>query len=237
MSVRPAHMVLLAGVCCLYGCAASTQGPNANVVRPSREAAQAAAPSDERPSAAESDAEVAGTDAGHPAACDGKPIERVEEYWADGTLKIREEVVIDEDGAQIPHGLTTYFWENGNKKSELSFNCGVQDGPRQTWFDDGQPWSAGEYINGKEHGLWTLWYQTGAKAQQFSMTHGAWDGAQTFWYPDGRKKMEVVWVKGKRQGPLRIWDSEGKLVSQQDYVDGIAQPTPMRFVLQGTDGG
>ena len=227
MTTLRACIVLVLGVSCLSACSTGSRNQRANIVRPGQDTSTATSKAAWVSVADGSEAVVTADEATRqPTVCDDKIIERVEERWPDGTLKLLQEVVIADDGTHISHGLETRFWENGNKKYEMGYDCGVKEGPRVAWFDDGQPWSTGEFINGKEHGLWSVWYTDGQRAQEFTMVHGAWHGTQTVWYPNGREKMIADWVDGQKQGPLRMWDSEGNLVVHSDYADNAAQPTP-----------
>lgn len=216
---RSLNFALAACLCWSWGCATPA--------RPSHELQPAPTTVDSRPGVPATTGQGSQANAmDQPAVCDDKPVERVGENWSDGSPKSQEEIVTDEDGNEILHGLTTHYWPNGQKRLEMEYNCGVQDGPRLTWYKDGSLWSQGEFANGRDHGHWVVWYPDGSKSQEFTMVHGAWHGTHTMWDYDGHKRREVHWVQGMRQGTLRIWDEENNLVSEAHYVDGIEQPTP-----------
>ncbi len=159
-------------------------------------------------------------------ACDDLPIVTVEERYDDGQLSLRQQVVIGEDGEQIPHGLMTYYWQNGNKKLEMEYHCGFKHGFRAAWHRDGNPWSVGEHRYGKDHGEWIVWYANGEKQQQFSIDNGIWNGPFTSWHLNNQKKMSVQYVGGQREGPLRLWDDRGNLLREIHYADDKVQPSP-----------
>lgn len=147
-----------------------------------------------------------------------------EEHFPDGTVSQRVEGYVDEDGRFIPHGVMTYFWESGKKKSEVHYVHGVRNGPRTAWHENGQVWSTGQFVDNREDGVWTEWYPNGNKAREFHFKNGAWHGMYTEWYPNGQKKLEVEYVNGKRQGMLTGWDEYGTVVKTIEYVDNIPQP-------------
>jgi len=219
------------GCCFCCGCASSGSGVRKEVVSgegqsqtpDTVEAAQATAAKD-----------VDAPDAGAASPCVGRPVERVEEEWEDGMPRFWQEVAIDEDGSQIPHGLTTQFWPNGQKKLEMMYNCGLREGPRRSWYEDGSLWAVGEFKNGRDHGTWEVWYPDGTKSQEFTMDEGAWHGTHTTWHPNGQKRSEVLWVHGQRQGPARVWDEDGNLVKVDHYVDNVRQPMPVHTPPQET---
>ncbi len=160
--------------------------------------------------------------------CEGRPVEVAEEFAEDGVLLRREHYVVDDNGEQIAHGLTEFFWENGQKKLSITYNCGYKNGMKRTWYRDGSKWSEGGHVDGLEDGRWTTWYQDGTKMREFTLKRGAWHGLHTLWHPNGMKKMEVQYVDGLRQGPFTIWDPAGTVLKRIDYVDGIEQPMPGR---------
>ncbi|UCE60996.1 MAG: toxin-antitoxin system YwqK family antitoxin [Phycisphaerales bacterium] len=225
MTTPRCTMAAFVGLCWLFGCVAPTNGPDANTVR-GRQTSQT--PEDEGKASAPTDAEVGATHESDTQTdvCKGRQIQRVEESWDDGTPKLWQEIVVDENGNQVPHGLTTQFWDNGQKKLEMQYDCGVRHGPRHSWYEDGSQWAVGEFLNGKDHGTWTVWYSDGSKSQEFTMIEGAWHGKHTVWHPNGKVRSEVVWDHGRRQGPVRYWDEYGNLIKEDHYVDNIRQPMP-----------
>ena len=161
-----------------------------------------------------------------PSPCADLPAEVFEEYHEDGSVKVREEAVIGEDGEPILHGTVTHWWPNGQPKLELSFDCGVKDGTKRTWWPSGQLWSVGQTIDGKDHGTWTTWDENGTKLREFSLEHGVWHGPYGVWHPNGQKKLEFRFINGVRQGRMTMWDEQGNLVREVDYIDGEEQPMP-----------
>lgn len=205
MTMPRLGLALIAGCYWLGGCAASPSGENAA--------------SDTQRPAIEDTGDAEGL-------CEGRPVEVLEEYWEDGSPKIREEVVMGDDGEYILHGTTTHWWQDGQKKMELSFNCGLRHGPKRTWWPNGEPWAVGHTVNGKDHGTWTVWHQDGEKEREFHLDHGVWDGPFTVWHPNGQKKLEFEFVRGLQQGRLTMWDEHGNVVKGVDFVDGQEQPMP-----------
>ena len=159
--------------------------------------------------------------------CAHRPVQVREEFWEDGGPKVREEVVVDDEGNYIRHGATVHWWSSGNKKLEMTWNCGVKAGTKRTWWEGGERWSEGSFLDGKDHGTWTMWYPDGTKAREFTLDRGAWHGPFTQWYPNGQKQLELEFVNGLQQGPLTRWDQEGNIIYQVDYVDGEEQPMPV----------
>lgn len=157
-------------------------------------------------------------------ACDGKPLEVITDRWPNGNLKLEQQIVRDEDGNAIPNGVRTTYWEEGGKKVELRYVCGVLHGLKRAWHRDGSKWQEGHYYNGKENGLWTEWLANGNKIREFSMRYGAWNGVFTEWHINGQIKTQVEWIDGKKQGTQTWWDEDGNVFKRVEYVDGVEQP-------------
>ena len=158
--------------------------------------------------------------------CDERPVEVEGEDFADGTPQYRTEVVMSEEGKFVPHGTSTIWWENGQKKLELHYVCGLLHGPKRTWWQNGEPWAVGGFFNGQDHGTWTTWNGEGVKSREYFLVRGKWHGFFTTWYPNGQKKMQVEFVDGRQQGLMTIWDDLGNILSAVEYLDGHEQPMP-----------
>ncbi len=161
-----------------------------------------------------------------PTECDGRTVEVLEEVWPDEKPKVREEVVKDDEGNYVRHGTTTHWHENGPRKLEIEYVCGMKHGSKRTWYSDGKPWSVGGFLEGREHGTWATWNHGGTKDREFNMNRGAWHGPFRTWYENGQLKIEVEFVDGIRQGPMTVWDERGDVLRVIVYVDGEEQPSP-----------
>ncbi len=158
--------------------------------------------------------------------CDERTVEVIGEDYAEGKPRYRDEVVRDDEGNYVRHGVSTIWWENGEKKLELHYVCGVKHGPKRAWWEDGAVWSSGGFYKGKDHGTWIVWDPDGTKARQYHLIEGKWHGFFTIWYPNGQKKMEVEFVDGRQQGLMTLWDDQGTTLRTIEYVDGHEQPMP-----------
>lgn len=211
---RKAPVLVLAAFCLWGGCQKSQA--------PASPSTTEAAPKAPEPAPATSPAPAATADA----ATDLKPGERIEvvaEDFFDGTPKSRQEMKVDAEGNQIPHGVLTLWWEDGKtKKLEMRFKDGKAVGLKTAWFRDGKKWSEGMYVDGKEDGMWTVWYPDGIKQHELPMRNGGFHGIETQWHQNGQKRMHGEWVNGKQKGFFTYWDPNGKLAKEIDY--GNPQP-------------
>ncbi len=190
-------MVLIVGSCWLGGCAGTGSGDGLGVYNQANSVA---------------------------ATVPDAPAEVREQHYPDGSVSVRIEGRLDSEGNFIPHGRTTNYWNNGQKKSVVNYLHGMKHGPRTAWYENGQIWSQGNHVNGSEDGEWTVWYRDGRKERELHFKEGALHGMYTEWHSNGRMKVRVEWVMGKRQGTMTHWDENGVVVKKTDYVDGVAQP-------------
>ncbi|MBU0717375.1 MAG: toxin-antitoxin system YwqK family antitoxin [Planctomycetes bacterium] len=198
---------LLVALSCIAGCATS--------------------PSDKKPTPAQPVADSPPTTTDAPAEwCAGRPVEVLEEYWDDGSPSVREEVVVDDDGEYVRHGQTTHWYQNGQKKLEIRFNCGLRHGKKEAWYADGAPWSVGYFVNDRDDGTWTVWHPDGTKAREYNMREGAWHGPFATWHPNGQPQLKGEYVAGLQQGVWVMWDEQGNVLKQAEYIDGKEQPLP-----------
>ena len=158
--------------------------------------------------------------------CDERTVEVIGDDYAEGKPVYRDEVVRDDEGNYVRHGVSTTWWESGKKKLELNYVCGVKHGPKRTWWENGAVWSLGGFYNERDHGTWIVWDPDGAKTRQYNLIKGKWHGFFTIWYPNGQKKMEVEFVDGRQQGLMTLWDDQGTTLRTIEYVDGHEQPMP-----------
>ena len=76
----------------------------------------------------------------------------------------------------------------GNKKIEGSYKDGKSDGLSTLWYDNGQKWSERTYKDGKEDGLHTSWYDNGQKKHEGIFKDGELVNIIGIWNEDGSVK-------------------------------------------------
>src|SRR5690606_23799157 len=80
---------------------------------------------------------------------------------SNGQVKARGCVGRGADGNYRRQGPWTYWYANGQKKTEGAFKDDKKEGPWTYWYVNGQKESEGAYKNGKREGPWTAWYENG----------------------------------------------------------------------------
>ena len=117
---------------------------------------------------------------------------RAESFYRNGQ-KRRE--VNFKDGKQ--DGLWTWWNENGQKEEEENWKDGMEDGLWTYWYENGQKREEGNLKDGKSVGLLTKWWKNGQKGSEDNYKDGRQDGLSTWWYKNGQKRQESNWKDGK----------------------------------------
>lgn len=91
------------------------------------------------------------------------------------------------------HGVSTYFYENGNKFEQRTYNLGFKDGTWLTWNKNEIKTAEANYTNDLKHGRWYIFDD------------------------NGNKRYEMHYHKGKKVGSWYMWDANGKLISEKKF--------------------
>ena len=95
------------------------------------------------------------------------------------------------------NGLVEYYYPNGHLKESVSFVDGVQDGPYNSYDNEGILVFEGNMSKGMKQGTWTTWYDEVQKAEEKNYLDDELHGEWTFWYIDGTVKRVEVYNHGK----------------------------------------
>jgi len=60
------------------------------------------------------------------------------------------------------HGLSTWWYESGQKEWERNYKDGIQNGLTVHWYENGQREMEGFYKDGWKDGLWTYYTEDGS---------------------------------------------------------------------------
>jgi antitoxin component YwqK of YwqJK toxin-antitoxin module len=126
------------------------------------------------------------------ASCGPRLQEKTIETYPDGKPKRVQYFTPESEGSYLAKEI--YFYENGQKKMEGSYNKEKQKhGKWLYWREDGKKWSEGYFFEGKD------------------------DGLRQTWHENGKKHYEGRYEKGTRVGVWKFYDETGKMVKDIDY--------------------
>ena len=104
-------------------------------------------------------------------------------FYNDGQLDLIG--MLDKHGKRV--GLYTSWYENGQKRFELTYKDGIHNGLLTWWYDNGQKESEGIYKDNKLEGLSTHWYENGQKSFEGTYKDGELI-SEKYWNEDGSVK-------------------------------------------------
>ena len=130
--------------------------------------------------------------------------------------------------------MRTYH-QNGNPSDDYTLvssgftgcrgDIWIYDGPRTTWYANGQLRSYVQYEYGRLEGQQVEWYKNGRKKGEYNFKKGKADGFTTIWYENGQKKVEGTCTNGMPDGLWSGWSPDGKQHCGKIYKDGNLDKT------------
>ena len=126
------------------------------------------------------------------------------EFYENGQLKFVENK--NEDGKR--DGLSTHWYENGQKSIERTFKDGKMDGLWTRWYENGQNKTETTFKDGKGNGLATSWHENGQKDSEGTFKNGKPNGLVTSWHANGQKRNEATFKDGELIS-AECWDEDG----------------------------
>ena len=143
-------------------------------------------------------------------------------YWAkDGGVSVKDEGLnqryewIYKDGKR-GDGPSKGWYPNGNMKQVWNWKNGYKDGLQSYWFENGQLFYEGIFVDGLKEDKWTWWYEDGTKEMEKSYKNGRLDGLWRWWNETGELMKSGTYVNGMKQGMWNYYYDKG-----QKYFEDI----------------
>jgi antitoxin component YwqK of YwqJK toxin-antitoxin module len=114
----------------------------------------------------------------------------------------------------------SYWYENGQKKSEYAFINDSLNGLFTKWHTNGQKKIEGKYDNGKLVGEWNSWYDNGQLRYKELFENDKKIGQHTAWYKNGQMLSQGNYKNGLKEDIWNYWDQDGVLTKQEKYKNG-----------------
>tara|TARA_B100000902_G_scaffold190047_1_gene181730 strand:- start:541 stop:1146 length:606 start_codon:yes stop_codon:yes gene_type:complete len=139
-------------------------------------------------------------------------------------LKLQKRIKDGEELLYAPNqqtpftGSAAWYNDNGKLSKVSQFKTGKLYGLSTRWYESGQKKSEENYKDGKRDGLYTVWRENGQKGIE-----GNWkDGkplSAVVWKPNG-EKCPVTDLKGGN-GVVVLYNEDGTEGSRTTYKDGV----------------
>ena len=126
-----------------------------------------------------------------------------------------------ESNSSCQDGLSTEWYENGQKGREENYKDGKAHGFAIGWYKNGQKKAEGNIRDDRKDGLWTYWHENGQKESEENYKDGGFlNGLLTEWYENGQKKSERNYRGGKLHGFATGWYENGQKRSEGNLKNG-----------------
>lgn len=144
-----------------------------------------------------------------------------------------------------PHGLWTYYYDQGEPKAQGRYLSGLPDGTWTFFYPDGEVQKQTVYALGVPDGPYRLAYPGGQEQERGQYSEGVRTGTWRRYHPNGQKQEEGEYREDRRDGEWRTWDDTGRLTVRTVYAQGVVRsetqvpppaPPPEPLVLDDTIG-
>ncbi len=119
-----------------------------------------------------------------------------------------------------PAGAACTYYDNGTKASETTYKNGNKEGDEIEYYPDGTKKKLTPFVNGDLHGVQREWYPNGNPKKEDTYSKNVLNGISTWYYEDGKKETECSYKDGKLHGLKQQWYENGKLSAKATYEDG-----------------
>ena len=106
-----------------------------------------------------------------------------------------------------------YWWDNGLKKSEGSYDLGKKYGEWAYYNSLGIKDSIVNYKSSIKDGLYTTYYDDGKKKEYGNYNNGLRNGTWTKWWDNGKKEIEIVYSDGDLINKT-LYDFDGNRINE-----------------------
>lgn len=118
-------------------------------------------------------------------------------------------------------GIWIEYYQNGKKKSELTYVNNRPNGPAKMYHENGNLSEEGTWVGTRWTGPYKLYYEDGQVRQAFAYNNlGQRDGGQTYYHPNGQVAIEVNMKAGKEEGVKKEYNTNGELTTETYFNGG-----------------
>jgi hypothetical protein len=145
-----------------------------------------------------------------PAATTIAKVQQYKEYYPNGELKCVYSGGVADNGCFLLHGNEKWYYANGDKKLDATYDKGNKTGSETYWDEHGNK-------------IWSWVHEPGGVS--------IW----THWWPNGNKKQRSTWKDLKCQGKATRWDRDGKVLDEVEFLDGMPKNSPPFIRMTGVE--
>ena len=133
------------------------------------------------------------------------------------------------DGRSLKQGLWVSFYQNAEKKSEITYKNGVKKGYAKIFFENGNVAEEGTWHVDKWVGKYRSYYKNGKLNYSWNYNNkGTRSGYQRYYYENGNVKIEGEWEEGREKGIIKDYYENGSIRSEKKYSNGIIDSSEIK---------
>lgn len=126
------------------------------------------------------------------------------------------------------------YWDNGNLKSEMSYENGELNGRCVWYLANGKPQLEVNYRHNQPDGLTRRWYENGNIMEELWYKEGVRDSVFRAYSLKGLLVEEGYYSNGKLNGDYRSWYENGQVFQEGRYVDDMMDGSWLIFYADGS---
>ena len=149
---------------------------------------------------------------------DGRPIVRNTTFYRPNVKKTEEYFL----GKKLEPEDADDWWE-AKPTPFLETGTATQNGAAMSWYENGQPKTRGQFIDGQPVGQFTWWHANGNKQSEGFYIEGQKNRRWTWWHDSGMKQVEGVFKDDQPIQIWRAWHADGKLEKEKNYSE-VTEP-------------
>lgn len=170
--------------------------------------------------------------------------------WSQGSSDLKIEaydgppIYLEENSEVVPatvvgNTVQRDSYDNGKPKVErgltkYSDNTLVSNGVYREYYQDGQQFVDGQFVDGAPTGEWTYWRPNGQLAKKVTYDRGRPDGQVEVRRADGTLEARRSYKLGKRDGLWELYAEDGETrIAEEPYTDGVRNGTSKSWFKNG----
>lgn len=130
-------------------------------------------------------------------------------------------IILDEKYKDIYTGKSYDWYEDGNPLSEINYLNGKQHGIEKEWHSNGNLKSIQTWKNGKLDGITKGYHKNKQQFSELNYIDGNEDGIVKSWHENGTLSEICYYKNGLQHGALKNWNKEGQLIYHFEYKNGF----------------
>jgi antitoxin component YwqK of YwqJK toxin-antitoxin module len=135
-------------------------------------------------------------------------------------------------------GIWIKYYENGNRKNEVTYEGGKPKGPARFYYENGNIQEEGNWQVKFWVGEYRYYHENGVLSYEFLFDQeGKRTGEQNYYYESGDLMITGDWNQGKEVGVVTEYYQDGTVKTERNFSDGEIQVGQTQKYEKGEKAG